>query len=59
MATARKIVAAFEGAERAGDAAFRLDGKLVDYAIVKAARDLIALADLHDQAERELAPVSP
>ena len=59
VANARKIVVAFEAAESAGDAAFRLDGKLVDYAIVKKARDLVALAELHEQAERGLAPASP
>lgn len=59
VASARKIVAAFVAAESAGDAAFRLDGKLVDYAIVKKARDLVALADLHEQAERDLSPAAP
>lgn len=56
VAQARRIVEAFEESERAGNAAIRLDGKLVDYAIVKAASDTLALADLHAQAERELTP---
>jgi len=52
VAEARRIVTAFDAAESAGDAAFRLDGKLVDYAIVKKARDLVDLAELHQQAEQ-------
>jgi len=58
LANARKIMAAFDAAESTGDAAFRLEGKLVDYAIVKKARDLVALSELHVQAELALTPAS-
>lgn len=54
VAEARKIVEAFEQAERAGQAAIRLDGKLVDYAIAKQAGDLLALADKHAAAQARL-----
>ena len=37
-----RVVAAFEEAEAAGEAAIRVDGKLIDYAMYKKARDFIA-----------------
>ncbi len=43
--TARRVVAAFDEAERNGSSAFALDGKLVDYPIVFRARRVLAVAD--------------
>jgi len=54
VAQARRIVEAFEQAERAGNAAIRLDGKLVDYAIAKQASDLLRLAEKHARAQASL-----
>ncbi len=51
VAEARQIVEAFAASEAAGNAAFRLNGKLVDYAIAKRARDLLDLAERHSNAE--------
>lgn len=42
---ARRIVAAFEEAERAGRASTSLDGKVIDVPVVKRARALLSLAD--------------
>jgi len=41
---AEKIVQAFEDAEAAGIAAIQLEGKFIDYAIVKKSKDILALA---------------
>lgn len=53
VAEARQIVEMFEKSEAAGDAAFKLNGKLVDYAIYKRAQDLLNLAEQHTQADRK------
>ena len=42
--TARRVVAAYEEAERAGRGATSLDGKLIDVPVVKRARDLLERA---------------
>ncbi len=47
-ARARRIVEAFEQAERAGSASIQVDGYFVDYPIVEKARRTLALADLID-----------
>ena len=45
MAYARRVVAAFEAAERAGKGATSLDGKVVDVPVVKRARALLEVAE--------------
>lgn len=45
VAWARRVVAAFDEAERAGSSAFALDGKLVDYPIVYRARRVLGVHD--------------
>ena len=47
-ARARRIVEAFEQAERAGSASIQVDGYFVDYPIVEKARRTLALAELID-----------
>lgn len=42
---ARRVVAAFEEAERAGRGSTSLDGKVVDVPVVKRARDLLQIAE--------------
>jgi citrate lyase beta subunit len=44
IAHARRVVAAFEEAERAGKGATSLDGKVVDVPVVKRARALLEIA---------------
>jgi citrate lyase subunit beta/citryl-CoA lyase len=44
IAKAEKIVQAFEEAEAAGMAAIQLEGKFIDYPIVKRSKDILALA---------------
>jgi citrate lyase subunit beta/citryl-CoA lyase len=44
IAKAIKIVQAFEEAEAAGMAAIQLEGKFIDYPVVKRCRDILALA---------------
>lgn len=41
----RKILAAFEEAEAAGEASIAVDGKMVDYAVARVARSVIARAE--------------
>ena len=41
---AEKIVKAFEEAEAAGMAAIQLEGKFIDYPVVKRSKDILALA---------------
>jgi citrate lyase subunit beta/citryl-CoA lyase len=48
---AEKIVQAFEKAEAAGIAAIQLEGKFIDYPIVKKSKDILALADAIDRKE--------
>jgi citrate lyase subunit beta/citryl-CoA lyase len=43
---AQKVVQAFEEAEKEGTAAFQLDGKFVDYAVVERARRILRVAKL-------------
>ncbi len=42
---ARRVVAAFEIAEKAGSASLQLDGKFIDYPIVHRARRVVEMAD--------------
>jgi citrate lyase subunit beta/citryl-CoA lyase len=44
IAKAEKIVQAFEEAEAAGMAAIQLEGKFIDYPVVKRSKDILALA---------------
>jgi citrate lyase subunit beta/citryl-CoA lyase len=44
IAGAEKIVRAFEEAEAAGTAAIQVEGKFIDYAVVRKSRDILALA---------------
>lgn len=53
VAEAQRIVELFEKSEAAGAAAFKLDGKLVDYAIYKRAQDMLRLAAQHAEADRK------
>jgi citrate lyase subunit beta/citryl-CoA lyase len=52
----RKVLAAFEEAEAAGTASIALDGKMVDYAVARVARAIIARAEAaaggHEDATR-------
>jgi citrate lyase subunit beta/citryl-CoA lyase len=48
---AEKIVQAFEEAEAAGMAAIQLEGKFIDYPIVKRSKDILALAAAIDKKE--------
>lgn len=48
---ARQIVESFARAEAEGSAAYRLNGKLVDYAIAKRAQDLLDIAERHRLAD--------
>ncbi len=45
MAYARRVVAAFEAAEAAGEASIQLDGQMIDYPIVEAAQRILDMAD--------------
>lgn len=45
VARARRVIAAFEEAERQGLASIQLDGRFIDYPIVYAARRMVAQAD--------------
>jgi citrate lyase subunit beta/citryl-CoA lyase len=44
VARAQRIVKAFEEAEKAGSAAFQLDGKFIDYPIVYRAKRVLETA---------------
>ncbi len=44
IARAEKIIQVFEEAEAAGTAAIQMEGKFIDYAVVKKSRDILALA---------------
>jgi citrate lyase subunit beta/citryl-CoA lyase len=56
VAYQRKVLAAFEEAEAAGTASIALDGKMVDYAVARVARAIIARAEAaaggHEDATR-------
>jgi citrate lyase subunit beta/citryl-CoA lyase len=42
---AKKVIEAFEGAEREGKAAIQMEGKFIDYPVVEKARRIYALAE--------------
>jgi len=48
----RKILEAFEAAEAEGSASIAVDGKMVDYAVARVARTIIARAEAATRAER-------
>jgi citrate lyase subunit beta/citryl-CoA lyase len=50
VAYQRKVLAAFEEAEAAGKASIAVDGKMVDYAVARVARTIIARADAASRA---------
>jgi citrate lyase subunit beta/citryl-CoA lyase len=47
----RRILAAFEQAEAEGKASIGVDGKMVDYAVARVARTVIARAEAAERAE--------
>lgn len=49
----RKVLAAFEQAEAEGKASIAVDGKMVDYAVARVARTIIARADAANRAGEE------
>ncbi|HEY7468444.1 MAG TPA: CoA ester lyase [Acidimicrobiia bacterium] len=49
----RMVLAAFEEAEAEGKASIAVDGKMVDYAVARVARAIIARAEAASRAERE------
>lgn len=49
----KKVLAAFEEAEAQGSASIAVDGKMVDYAVARVARAIIARADAAARANRE------
>jgi citrate lyase subunit beta/citryl-CoA lyase len=49
----RKVLAAFEEAEAAGKASIAVDGKMVDYAVARVARTIIARAEAAGRAGEE------
>jgi len=51
IAKAKKIIDAFEEAERQGRAAIQLEGKFIDYAVVEKAKRVCALAQAISQAD--------
>ncbi len=51
VAHARRVLAAFEEAEREGRGATSLDGRVIDVPVVRRARSLLALADAMDGGE--------
>ncbi len=46
----RKVLAAFEEAEAGGSASIAVDGKMVDYAVARVARVIIARAEAAERA---------
>jgi citrate lyase subunit beta/citryl-CoA lyase len=50
----RMVLAAFEEAEAEGKASIAVDGKMVDYAVARVARAIIARAEAASRAEREV-----
>ncbi|HTV68795.1 MAG TPA: CoA ester lyase, partial [Rhizobiaceae bacterium] len=48
LAAARRVVDAFESAEASGLAAISVDGRMIDYPVVEAARRLLADAKRRD-----------
>lgn len=51
----RKVLAAFEEAVAAGSASIAVDGRMVDYAVARVARTIIARADAAERAAARLA----
>lgn len=51
VAYQRKVLAAFEEAEAEGKASIAVDGKMVDYAVARVARTVIARAEAAERAE--------
>lgn len=49
----KKVLAAFEEAESAGEASIAVDGKMVDYAVARVARTIIARAEAAARAGKE------
>jgi citrate lyase subunit beta/citryl-CoA lyase len=49
----KKVLAAFEKAESAGEASIAVDGKMVDYAVARVARTIIARAEAAARAGKE------
>jgi len=49
----RKVLAAFEEAEAQGSASIAVDGKMVDYAVARVARTIIARAEIAARANKE------
>lgn len=45
LENAKRVVAAFEAAEAAGEASIQLDGQMIDYPIVEAAQRILDMAD--------------
>lgn len=45
LENAKRVVAAFEAAEAAGEASVQLDGQMIDYPIVEAAQRILDMAD--------------
>ncbi len=50
----RKVLAAFEEAEARGMASIAVDGKMVDYAVARVARGILARADAASRAGKEV-----
>ena len=50
----RKVLAAFEEAEAEGKASIAVDGKMVDYAVARVARAILARADAASRAGKEV-----
>jgi citrate lyase subunit beta/citryl-CoA lyase len=53
VAYQKKVLAAFEEAEAEGKASIAVDGKMVDYAVARVARTIIARADAAAHAGKE------
>ncbi len=49
----KKVLAAFEEAEAQGSASIAVDGKMVDYAVARVARTIIARAEIAARANKE------
>ena len=58
VAYQRKVLAAFEEAEAEGSASIAVDGKMVDYAVARVARTIIARAEAAERASERQAKES-
>jgi len=54
----RKVLAAFERAVEEGSASIAVDGRMVDYAVARVARTLIARAEAAERADARLGQIS-